>query len=271
MIDLCVVSYNNRPQLERFIDTLHSDAQRYARPWRLYIADNGSSDDTMYYLQSFCQDLPIWNGREIYVEFALQNENIGYAAACNQLASSGSSPIIGLLNADVWLTTADVMRIENAFATCPDMAIMSPKQRNEEGLITHAGIFGTLAAPQHRGWKAFDPDDKLYKELEECVTVAGSAYFIRREVWDVLSTCAIYKAQFPEAAGAFLPTPHYYEETWCSYHAHAHGFKVYYDGRISIGHSWHASAPVGGGRDHYWKESQEMFRAACDNHGIEHD
>lgn len=62
-----------------------------------------------------------------------------------------------------------------------------------------------------------------------------------------------------------------YEETWCSYHARAHGFNVVYDGSISIGHSWHASSPVGGKQDRHFKESQRLFRRACLIHEIECD
>lgn len=270
MIDLCVTNYNTPLQLQRLVDTLHSDAQAYARPWRLYIADNGSTDDSLWHMSRWAADSPNWDGKTYFIEAVLQNNNVGYAAACNQLASYGSSPIIGLLNADIWLTTSDILRIEQQFKN-PDVAILGPKQRDEAGRITHAGIFGTQSAPKMRGWKEHDPHDLLYRNLEECVTVAGSAYFIRREVWDVLSTCVVYKEQFPEAEGAFMPTPHYYEETYCSYHAHAHGFKVFYDGNTSIGHSWHASAPQGQGRDGYWQVSQKMFREACDKHGIDHD
>lgn len=271
MIDLCVVNYNSSDKLERMVETLHSDASRYCQPWRLYIADNGSVDDTWKLMDSWCLDHPTWNGKEYSISAALKNENIGYANACNQLAAYGTSPIIALLNADVWMTTDDVLAIERAFIGNPDMAIMGPKQLNEESYITHAGIMGTLALPRHRGWKAHDPEDILFKDQEECVTVAGSAYFIRREVWETLTICPIYRGLYPEAEGAFLPTPHYYEETWCSYHAHAHGFKIFYDGRTTIGHSWHGSAPVGAGRDHYWQVSQAMFRQMCDAHSIDHD
>ena len=72
-----------------------------------------------------------------------------------------------------------------------------------------------------------------------------------------------------------LPTPHYYEETWCSYLARHRGYNVVYDGSVSIGHSWHASSPKPGeGYSHadaQFKVSQSIFRNACDQLGIERD
>ncbi len=76
---------------------------------------------------------------------------------------------------------------------------------------------------------------------------------------------------YPDATGAFLPTPHYYEETWCSYFARHLGYNVVYDGSVSIGHSWHKSSAVGGEADSKFKESQSIFRKACDYMGIERD
>ena len=84
-----------------------------------------------------------------------------------------------------------------------------------------------------------------------------------------------YQEMFPGIMGAFLPTPHYYEETWCSYFARHLGYNVVYDCSISIGHSWHASSPKPGeGYSHadaQFKVSQSIFRNACDQLGIERD
>ena len=52
----------------------------------------------------------------------------------------------------------------------------------------------------------------------------------------------------------------------------AHDYQVWYDGRMpSLGHSWHASSTVGGFADSQFPISREIFRKACDNHGIPHD
>lgn len=261
MIDLCVVNYNTGWLLQRFMYTLYDSAEQ-PYPFNLFIADNGSTDGSEEVINT-------WAKEQRFLR--VFNSNVGYSAACNALASMGGSDIIGLLNADVWLTQKDLEQIQTAFNEDPGVAILSPKERDERGYITHAGMFGTNENVKHQGWRTFDPEDRLYRIKQEAITVTGSAYFIRRSVWNDLWNCPVYREQFPNATGAFLPTPHYYEETWCSYHARAHGYKVFYDGRTSIGHSWHASSPVGGEADAYFPISQKIFRSACDAHGIPRD
>ncbi len=62
-----------------------------------------------------------------------------------------------------------------------------------------------------------------------------------------------------------------YEETYASYHAVDHGYNIFYNGQISMGHSWHASSPLGGEADKLFRISRAIFREACDRHDIEHD
>lgn len=263
MIDLCVVNYNTRPLLNRFLDCLHNDLHANEKVWKLYIADNGSKDDSAEWVK--------YNFERYKINKFYINENVGYSSACNQLASVGTSDIICLLNADVWITSESLSMVQKIFNENPDIHIMGPKQRDENGLITHAGIMGTNTSPAHRGWRQSDFNDELYRDRVSCVTVSGSAYFIRREVWNALTNHPAYQEMYPGAIGAFLPTPHYYEETWCSYFARHLGYNVVYDGSVSIGHSWHKSSTVGGEADSKFKVSQAIFRKACDYIGIERD
>lgn len=288
-VDLCTVNYNTKKELDRHIKALISDVDfpeenymgtgflRHDRPilpWSLHIADNGSTEDnSRMYLE-----------RAMVPENVCLNQNIGYARACNQLATLGDGDIIGLLNSDVWMTTAQVQQVQRTFDEHPEVDILGPKQRDETGAVVHGGIFGTNTAPKFRGWKQSDIYDELYRDLLPAVTVSGSAYFVRRTVWEALTNDEEYQAVIrqlmteglirPDALrypGAFLPTMHYYEETFCSYFARHRGYGVFYDGRVSIGHSWHASHEVGSPQDMLFHESQATFRRACDMLGIERD
>lgn len=270
MIDLCIVNYNTRSMLNRLLDRLHCDIDTVPVSWKLHVSDNGSSDDSWEWLERVAI-----NESKYFLTSAWKNENIGYSAACNLMAQKGESDIIGLLNADVWMTSSDVAKIQAIFDQNPDIHILGPKQRDEEGRITHAGIIGTNTAPKHRGWREKDPQDILYRDRIPCVTVSGSAYFVRRTVWEAMTNNEKYREMYPDAIGAFLPTPHYYEETWCSYFARHLGYNVVYDGSVSIGHSWHASSPKPGeGYSHadaLFQTSRAIFRKACDYIGIERD
>lgn len=274
MIDLCVVNYNTHKELNRFLSSLM--AVRLNAPLEglghnteldsnVYIADNDSKDYSRSMLKSFGLT------PEAFPNQVFFNENIGYAKACNQLATLGRNSIIGFCNADVWMTRKDLQAIEQFFYHNEEAAIVGPKQRDEKNQIVHAGIVGTHSAPKHRGWKKLDPNDEHFRDVIECVTVSGSAYFIRRSVWDELTNYPPYRELFPNVEGAFLPTPHYYEETFCSYLAGHLGHKVFYNGEVSIGHSWHASHSVGSPQDKMFSVSRSIFRQTCDDLGISHD
>lgn len=211
-INLCTVSFNTKDLLARQIECLKEGYKEDKDKdlFDLTVLDNASSDGTGAYLIDFIEsdDRP-----EFLTNFYIEKENRGYSFGCNSLGSAGTGEIIGLLNADVWLTTDDVRKIAESFDNHPEMDIMGPKQRNEKGQIVHAGIEGTNTAPKHRGWNVFDPDDALFRDYKEMVTVSGSAYFIRRSVWDELTACPLYRKgvdSSSEIVGAFLPTPHYY-------------------------------------------------------------
>lgn len=281
MIDLCVVSYNTKDKIKRLIEGLNDSIIRDG--FTLNVQDNDSADGSVEYLTSvFLSDDP-------KIDSLVSTDNVGYSAACNYLASEGDGDIIGLLNSDVWMTSDDIYAIQDFFDVNEDVAIMGPKQRDENGHITHAGIFGSNDHPRHRGWKTPDPNDTFHRDIVEATTVSGSAYFVRRSVWEELTNDQEYQLVFKQAAetaseilqinpsyyldspGLFLPTPHYFEETFCSYFTRHRGYKVVYNGEISIGHSWHASSKIGGPMDRMFKVSQAIFREACDRLGIIHD
>ncbi len=210
------------------------------------------------------------------VGYAVCPTNIGYGRACNSAASAITQyhrprRTIAFFNADTRLRLGVLDHCHWNLHLDDEWGIIGPRQVDDAGLITHAGIFGTNDKPKLRGWK--NKDTGQFSEMrDDAVSVSGSAYFVKRACWDELTACEVYQEAEPEAIGAFLPTRHYYDETWCSYHAREHGWKVVYDGQVSMIHRWHKASPVGGVTEKkYMPESRKMFRRACDAHGIDHD
>lgn len=255
-IDIVVVNYHSPADLDDFIGSL----ERF--PVRADASLVIVEVDTEPYLHTFT-----WNGkpgRTVGVE-----GNIGYAQACNYAASLGNREFLAFFNADTVLTKGAIDLCHDALQTRPECAILGPCQVDSINRIRHAGIFGTLEAPVHRGWDELNHGQ--YNDVREAVTVSGSAYFVRRSAWAELTDCPLYREIAPDAQGAFLPTPHYYEETWASYHAHAHSLQVLYYGYVTIVHKWHGASPIGGFADQLMPKSREIFRRACEHHGIPHD
>jgi GT2 family glycosyltransferase len=255
-MDIVVVNYHTPGDLQQFMDSL----QRYppSDPWTVTVVDVETPAH---------HDVSEWAGVELHSIGVEQN--IGYGRACNQGAAYGGGEIIAFFNADVVLTDGALDQCAEALQAHDDWAILGPCQVDTSNRLRHAGIFGTLAAPLHRGWNEVNRGQ--YGDVRPAVSVSGSAYFAKRKIWRELTDCPIYRDIATDAIGAFLPTGHYYEETWASYHAQAHGYGVAYYGPVTIIHKWHRASPVGGWADQQMPVSRAMFRRACEAHGIPHD
>jgi GT2 family glycosyltransferase len=261
-VDLAVVNYNTLDKLKRLLDTLHSDLSD-EKIWKLYIADNDSQDGSREWLKK--------NRDNYNIESVFFNPNVGYSEAINNISTVCDSDIFCAVNADTWFDTAHVYAAQQTFDD-PTQGIMGPKQLDERGAIRHAGIFWDRESdPIHRGWSHPDPEDKLFKTRNQCWTVSGSIYYVRRTVWDEMTYHPHYRHLFPRVTGAMLPTFMYFEETWTSIFADHLGWKVYYDGTIpTAGHSWHASNSPGDNTGHF-HESRRLYRMTADRLGVHHE
>lgn len=255
-IDIIVVNYRTPADLERFVDSVaHAPAASM-----LTIVDVAP---TSFFSPPNRSTLIRTEG------------NVGYARACNMGAavaglSANPAPVLAFFNADVQILPDSLELCVETLFSQPDVAIVGPRQTDSRRRITSAGVVPTRPGGcKPRGWREVDRGQ--FCDVSEMMTVSGSAFIVRREAWDALAGCVTYQESDPDSRGAFLQTPHYFEETWLAYHARAHGWKVMYDGRAHMIHEWHRSSPVGGWADKQFKESQRLFRDACDHHGIAHD
>lgn len=257
-VDIVVTNYHTPEDLEQFLDSLEKYPPRIDATLTIVEVDAGED-----YVHDFTwgDDRP---GRTIGTAL-----NIGYARACNHAAFTSTGNVLAFFNADIVLAPRAIDECVAALQSERQWAILGPRQVDRAGLIRHAGIFGTRAAPAHRGWN--ERDRGQYNDVREAVTVSGSAYFIKRDAWNALTDCPLYRDIAPDVEGAFLPTAHYYEETFCSYHAATHGYKIVYFGPTQIIHQWHRASTIGGWADKQMPVSREYFRAACEHHSIPHD
>lgn len=278
-IRIVIVNYRTSDDLDACLNSLRQHPPSYS--YDVVVVHNEVTLPDMVVAARYC-GLP-WQMASLEWD-----RNEGYATACNEAASwhwlnlevereaKPTSPVIGLFNADVLFTPGVIDDCFEALMSNPDWGVVGPRQMDEQGKITHAGIFGTRAQPHLRGFKERAGD--RYTEVDDtAVSVSGSAYFIKRSLWDQLTACALYQLVAPNAVGAFLPTKHYWNETWTSYHAVEHEsptgqpWKIAYLGSSTMVHKWHRASPVGGYGEQHISEDQAMFRRACDIHDIPHD
>lgn len=261
-LDLVVCNYRTPDDLYGFLSAFH-DVEREVDA-SLIVANVAPTPEDESVTDRWADRIDSMYGQTNH------RENIGYARACNDAAAAGNRMVIGLFNADTRLRPGVLRDAYDYFLDHPDVGIIGPKQVDDDGCITSAGVFGTNSSPHLRGWKRRD-SGQFDDVRHDAVSVSGSAYFVRRSVWDELTECVAYRVAAPDAVGALLPTQHYYEETFCSYHARDHGWECVYLGTTSMVHRWHKASPLGGAADRLMAESRNYFRYACDLHNIERD
>jgi len=197
-------------------------------------------------------------------------DNVGYARACNRAATFGRGDVVAMFNADVVLTADALTYCYEALRDNPTWGVLGPRQVDQRNRLVGCGVFGAPSAPRQRAWMEVDVG-QCSDIRPDALTVSGSAYFVRREVWDAMTACPIYQEVAPGAEGAFLPTQHYYEETFLSYHVRSHGLAVVFYGPVVMTHLWHRASPHGGPADQQMGIARKQFRDACDAHAIAHE
>lgn len=262
MIDLVAVAYQAPGETARFLQSLENVGVEFT----LTVVENNSPDPQVRRVLEQAWDDVLAIPTCVDATLVFNSENVGYARACNAGAVAGSANWLALLNCDIRFDNDQcVPRIIDTFIENPDVAVIGPRTTDSQGRITHGGIIKGPKNDEQREWRK--PDRGQVSDTIEVPTVSGATYFMRRSAWLELTACPLYQ-QVAQARGAFLPTPHYFEETFCSYHAQAHGWRVLYEGRAKMIHEWNKSSK-GNSASRFWNESREMYLKACAIHGIE--
>jgi len=262
LVDLVAVAYQAPSETERFLTSLAN----VDVPFTLCVVENNSPDPKVREILE--RDIKDVLNLDMCLDASLvfNGTNEGYARAINYGVDLGSAPYLAALNCDTQFLVGQTYPIVQYFEDHAEVGVIGPRTTDLNNRLTHAGIFRTPAGHDaHRAWLNKDISN-FWDVRTDVTTVSGATYFARRTMWQELTCCPIYQRVAPEARGAFLPTDHFYEETWCSYHARKHGWQIAYLGTSHMIHEWHRSSPQG---SIPMKEARALFRHACAAHGIE--
>lgn len=132
-IDIVIVSYNARADLERCLQSLR--AHPPARPITLTVVDNASADGSADAARHAWPDAQV----------LAQVENLGFSRANNIGIRAGRSPLVLLLNGDTVVPAGAIDRLAEALEAVPDAAAAGPR------LVDAAGrpeiSFGRMISP----------------------------------------------------------------------------------------------------------------------------
>lgn len=259
-VDVIVVNFQTAPDLRGFLDSYRESHPDDAELWVVNVSPR---DDDRRVTDRFFE--PPEHPRANYLEFA---ENVGYNRAVNRAGGRGCREYIAVFNADVELAPFAITELCAALRHHPEWGVVGPRQVDENGLLTAPGIFGTNEQPAWRCWRENGADGRYSDVRGDCVTVIGSAFVMRRAVWEQLTRCYLYRDVAPFALGPLLPTFGYYGETAAMYHAAAHGWNLGFLGTTTIVHKWHRASHVGGNHERNRDVDQQYFRRFCAHHAI---
>ncbi|MBK8554963.1 MAG: riboflavin biosynthesis protein RibF [Lewinellaceae bacterium] len=179
-VAIVILNYNTRQHLETYLPSV----VEHSGQARIIVADNGSPDDSVAFLE---REYP-------NVEIIRLPENHGFAQGYNEALSKIDAKIYVLLNSDVEVTASWLEPILSRMSRHRDMAVAQPKVLDwrDKGRFEYAGAAGgwidILGYPFCRGrlFNERELDEGQYDEPQPCFWAAGAALFVRAELFHAI-------------------------------------------------------------------------------------
>jgi hypothetical protein len=186
-LSIIVVSWNVAPLLRECLRSVAHEAS--VLPVEIIVVDNASSDDSVAMLGS---EFP-------QVRVIANDDNRGFAGACNQGLQVARAPLVFLLNPDAVIVPGALRALIDSLSKHPDAGMLGPAVLNEDGSFqeTAARLLPTLARlvasdvlrltrlPLLGRWfrrtlvSPYDPD-----VTQEVQAISGAAMLIRRDLFE---------------------------------------------------------------------------------------
>ena len=181
-IAIVILNWNGKQLLEQFLPSIINFSQPEAE---IYVADNASSDDSIYFIKSCYPTIRI-------IENAF---NGGYAKGYNDALLNIHADIFCLINSDVEVTENWLTPIINTFKKDQNTAIVQPKilDFKDKTKFEYAGAAGgfldIFGYPYCRGriFNNLEKDQHQYNDEIPIFWASGACFFIRAEVYRKLN------------------------------------------------------------------------------------
>ncbi len=184
MVDIIIVNWNSGNYLEKCIKSiLESDNEMFLH--KVFIIDNNSTDSSLKNIQSHEKIQIIYN-----------NQNVGFAKACNQGFKCASADYVLLLNPDVTLFKNTISECVSFMDRRSEIDILGCQLLDEENGIAFScsrfpsisGIFRDISGLSKIAPRVFKPgiimSEWNHKESRFVDQVIGAFMFIRRSVFE---------------------------------------------------------------------------------------
>jgi len=175
---IVVLNYNGLALMQQFLAPLIDNSPQAS----IYVADNGSSDDSLDWLKRHHPEVNLID----------LGENLGYAGGYNAALKLVDADIIALLNNDIKVGKNWLPPMIEAFEKQPDLVAAQPKIKdlNDPQRFEYAGAAGgyldLLGYPFCRGRivDILERDDHQYDKSQGIFWASGACLFLRREAFE---------------------------------------------------------------------------------------
>ena len=174
-ISVVILNWNGVGMLQKFLPGVIKYSQ--GEGVEVCVADNGSTDESVVWLQTYCPD----------VRLIVLGKNYGFADGYNMALQQVEAEYVVLLNSDVEVTPHWLDPLMEYMDAHPEVAACQPKIRSErnKALFEYAGASGgyldKYGYPFCRGriFDVVEEDKGQYDTIQSIFWATGAALFIR--------------------------------------------------------------------------------------------
>jgi len=176
-IAVAILNYNGKKWLEKFLLGVVKNSER----GDVVIIDNGSTDDSLEYLQSYFPDL----------QTIVLDKNYGFTGGYNRGLSELKHEYFVLLNSDIevtpnWLDAPlDLLKNDQSIAACQPKIKAYNKRTHFEHAGAAGGMMDKLGYPFCRGriFMKAQEDVGQFEDEHEIFWATGACFFIRAKLY----------------------------------------------------------------------------------------
>lgn len=174
-VSVVILNWNGVGMLQKFLPGVIKYSQ--GEGVEVCVADNGSTDESVIWLQTYCPD----------VRLIVLDKNYGFADGYNMALQQVEAEYVVLLNSDVEVTPHWLDPLMEYMDAHPEVAACQPKIRSErnKALFEYAGASGgyldKYGYPFCRGriFDVVEEDKGQYDTIQSIFWATGAALFIR--------------------------------------------------------------------------------------------
>jgi GT2 family glycosyltransferase len=174
---IIILNYNGRQHLEKYLPSV----VRHSAETSIVIADNASTDDSIFFLRTHFPQIKL-------LQF---NENYGFAGGYNRALQEIDADVYVLLNSDVevsegWLDAPlQALKEDHNIVACQPKILSDMRREYFEHAGAAGGFIDKLGFPFCRGrvLTSLEKDSGQYNDTVDIFWATGACLFIRSEAF----------------------------------------------------------------------------------------